>query len=154
MEVVYDARHGFGTLSNCDFNRLNFSNALNPDMALTEGNILHFAISDCATLLIEITRIFGGGDVRGSASFVISIDKEASLNDVYVCPVCGDKGPFTSFPPTEFTMASDGSMNIPDGMAPDPSFEDDIEVRCNACRFEGKKQDFSSDFWDEAENLA
>ena len=150
VEVVYDAPRGFGTLSNCDFSRLNLSDALGSVLVLDEGRTLCFAISACSELRIEIAKIFDDGDVHGSASFVISMDKEAFTDEEYICPVCGDKGPFTAFPPTEFTMATDGSMTIPEGMAPDPSFDDDIEVRCPACSFEGKKADFFSEFWDEA----
>lgn len=163
VTVRYDASLGFGTLQDCDYRSVRFEapdlpiDLWNSDYhsvrfeapaTIEDGTIIRYKISDHAELMVKVLDAEEG---VGLADYVITLDREALGDNIYVCPACGERGLFQAFPPTEFDMAADGTMTIPEGMAVDPSFENDIEVRCKACSFVGTKNSFDTSSWDEAE---
>jgi len=140
----YEPADVHGSLEKCGYSGFSLvdMNGGNPDDELSRFEQSYWRINDIATFVYDPDK---GG------SFVISIDEDLVDLGRYRCPVCGDTGPFTTFPPTEFDMDETGAMTVPEGMAVDPSFEDTVPCHCKACGFEGHKAAFDTGGWDEFE---
>lgn len=99
---------------------------------------------------VIVARFIYDESSLGGGNYVITIDEKDVDLGAYRCPVCGqDDVGFQTFPPTEFDMDKTGAMNVPAGMAVDPSFDDDVACNCKKCGFQGHKAAFDTGGWDE-----
>lgn len=149
VEVHYDARSGFGTLGNCQFEQMSLEEAIGgaPE-TLEEGDSYELKVSDHAFLLVTIKSLNEhDGYYFAEATFVVEADYDKQT-PLFACPVCGNEGPFEAFPPTKFVMDSFGNYTLPeDGDLDTSSEENGVLTKCESCGYEGDRQDFNSDAW-------
>ena len=135
VAILRDRRTGCDGLSECKF----FHVRMNPDQKPT-NDLMLYALNGAAMLMHDVN-----GPYFRNGTIVIKVPDVPAGNELYLCPVCGSKGEFQSFPTVPHLMNHKGSVRRCRGAK--ARNWDDILVQCPDCSYHDKKKIFNTGTW-------
>lgn len=139
--------------SNGEFNGFcgsfhSFVNCALPN-GVARGSLIHHRVSESSTLVVELTD-----SDCGQVAFIIEVDipdDGSSVDELYLCPVCGFSGPHVCLPRHMHYLSSDGRVTPVQDESPKVS--PDTITACDKCHYYGEKRDFHVKCWKDASAL-
>lgn len=107
---------------------------------LPADNVMIHALTGAAMLVYVVD-----GPYYRNGSIVIKAPKVRAGTDLFLCPVCGGKGPFEAFPTVRHLMTHNGSLKR--SKSSKARNWDDVLVHCPGCSYSDKKIAFDTGQW-------